>query len=286
MPPPVVGDDSTRKRTRDRTSTGGWPPTRAASKHGFRPSPERLRLDPQLIDDPAAHGVLALVIDTTNSAASLLLEAVAHRGVPVAYVTGPAMRRAADLYAGRPRPTPKTPRCSPTTPAETPIACPGRPPATNCWRGCGFSTAETPTSQRMPTEPPTGFETPCWRCAGTAASHRRQAGRQRRPQRRAGALGFPNCAQIGWPGTGVGPHRQTLSPLSTAAHRGDLGRARRAESHRHRRGRLERHHLRAPACNRRRPAPATPRQRTRPLGPQQSSPADVGVVVPPARGGN
>ena len=74
----------------------------------------------RLIDDAAAHGVAALVIDTTSSAASLLLEAATRREVPVAYVTGLAMRRAADLYAGRPRRTPKTPSCSPTTPAETP----------------------------------------------------------------------------------------------------------------------------------------------------------------------
>ena len=41
-----------------------------------------------------------LVIDTTGSAASLLLETAARRQVPVAYVTGLAMHRAADLYAG------------------------------------------------------------------------------------------------------------------------------------------------------------------------------------------
>lgn len=61
----------------------------------------------QLIDDAAAHGAVALVIDTTSSAASLLLEAAARREVPVAYVTGLAMRRAADLYAGAAKTDPK-----------------------------------------------------------------------------------------------------------------------------------------------------------------------------------
>lgn len=61
----------------------------------------------RLIDDAAARGTVALVIDTTSSAASLLLEAAAHREVPVAYVTGLAMRRAADLYAGAAKTDPK-----------------------------------------------------------------------------------------------------------------------------------------------------------------------------------
>ena len=61
----------------------------------------------RLIDDAAAHGTVALVIDTTSSAASLLLEAAACREVPVAYVTGLAMRRAADLYAGAAKTDPK-----------------------------------------------------------------------------------------------------------------------------------------------------------------------------------
>ncbi len=61
----------------------------------------------QLIDDAAACGAVALVIDTTSSAAALLLEAAARREVPVAYVTGLAMRRAADLYAGAAKTDPK-----------------------------------------------------------------------------------------------------------------------------------------------------------------------------------
>ena len=49
----------------------------------------------------------ALVIDTTSSAASLLLEAATRREVPVAYVTGLAMRRAVDLHSGAAKTDPK-----------------------------------------------------------------------------------------------------------------------------------------------------------------------------------
>ena len=61
----------------------------------------------QLIDDAAACGAVALVIDTTSSAAALLLESAARREVPVAYVSGLVMRRAADLYAGAAKTDPK-----------------------------------------------------------------------------------------------------------------------------------------------------------------------------------
>ncbi len=60
-----------------------------------------------LIDDAEAHGAACLVIDTTGSAASLLIEVAAVRAVRVAYVTGLAMRRAADLYAGAAKTDPK-----------------------------------------------------------------------------------------------------------------------------------------------------------------------------------
>ena len=60
-----------------------------------------------LIDDAKVHGAVALVIDTTSSAASLLMETAARTQVPVAYVTGLAMRRAADLYAGAAKTDPK-----------------------------------------------------------------------------------------------------------------------------------------------------------------------------------
>ena len=60
-----------------------------------------------LVDDAKVYGAVALVIDTTSSAASLLMETAACRQVPVAYVTGLAMRRAADLYAGAAKTDPK-----------------------------------------------------------------------------------------------------------------------------------------------------------------------------------
>ena len=53
-----------------------------------------------LIDDAAGHGMVALVVDQPASGAQLLLAVARDRGVPVAYVTGLQMRRAADLYAG------------------------------------------------------------------------------------------------------------------------------------------------------------------------------------------
>ncbi len=53
-----------------------------------------------VIDDARRHGRPALVVDMTSSAAVLILAVAAEVAVPVAYVTGLAMRRAADLYAG------------------------------------------------------------------------------------------------------------------------------------------------------------------------------------------
>ena len=60
-----------------------------------------------LIDDDATHGRVALVIDTTSSAAALLMEIAAKLHLATAYVTGLAMRRAADLYAGAAKTEPK-----------------------------------------------------------------------------------------------------------------------------------------------------------------------------------
>jgi transposase len=61
----------------------------------------------QLLDDVGAHGNVALVIDMTASAAQLLLTIAAERQVPVAYVTGLQMRRAAELYAGSAKTDPR-----------------------------------------------------------------------------------------------------------------------------------------------------------------------------------
>ena len=59
------------------------------------------------IETASKHGTVALVIDMTASVAQLLLSVAAQRGVPVAYVTGLQMRRAADLYAGTAKTDPR-----------------------------------------------------------------------------------------------------------------------------------------------------------------------------------
>lgn len=72
-----------------------------------RPVPNDEEAIRKLIDDAAAAGRVGLVIDQPSSMAQLLLT-VAHEGaVPVAYVTGLQMRRAADLYAGQAKTDPK-----------------------------------------------------------------------------------------------------------------------------------------------------------------------------------
>ena len=72
-----------------------------------RPVPNDEGAIRRLIDDAAAHGSPALVVDTTSSAAVLALGVAAECQIPVAYVTGLAMRRAADLYAGAAKTDPK-----------------------------------------------------------------------------------------------------------------------------------------------------------------------------------
>ncbi len=53
-----------------------------------------------LLDRAAGHGVPGLVIDQPGSIAQLAIAVAARRGIPVAYVPGLVMRRAADLYPG------------------------------------------------------------------------------------------------------------------------------------------------------------------------------------------
>ena len=53
-----------------------------------------------LLDRAGKHGVPGLVIDQPGSIAQLVLAVAARREVPVAYVPGLVMRRAADLYPG------------------------------------------------------------------------------------------------------------------------------------------------------------------------------------------
>ena len=72
-----------------------------------RPVPNDEGAIRRLIEDAAAHGSPALVVDTTSSAAVLALGVAAECEIPVAYVTGLAMRRAADLYAGAAKTDPK-----------------------------------------------------------------------------------------------------------------------------------------------------------------------------------
>lgn len=60
-----------------------------------------------MLDDAAGHGSVAVVVDMTASGAQLLLAVAAERGVPVAYVTGLQMRRAAELYAGTAKTDPR-----------------------------------------------------------------------------------------------------------------------------------------------------------------------------------
>ncbi len=60
-----------------------------------------------LIDQASEAGPVGLVIDMTASGAQLLLAVAAGREVPVAYVTGLQMRRAAELYAGTAKTDPR-----------------------------------------------------------------------------------------------------------------------------------------------------------------------------------
>ena len=53
-----------------------------------------------LLDRATSTGSPALMVDQPGSLASLVLAVAARRGVPVAYVPGLVMRRAADLYPG------------------------------------------------------------------------------------------------------------------------------------------------------------------------------------------
>jgi transposase len=60
-----------------------------------------------MIDQAADGGRVGLVIDMTASGAQLLLSVAAAREIPVAYVTGLQMRRAAELYSGAAKTDPR-----------------------------------------------------------------------------------------------------------------------------------------------------------------------------------
>ena len=63
-----------------------------------------------LIDQALVFGVPALAVDTTSSPAVLVLGAAARKQLPVAYVRGAVMRRAAQLYPGEAKTDPKDAR--------------------------------------------------------------------------------------------------------------------------------------------------------------------------------
>ena len=201
----------------------------------------------RLIDDAAAHGTVALVIDTTSSAASLLLEAATRREVPVAYVTGLAMRRAADLYAGAAKTDPKDAFVLADYARRNADRLPWTQPSDELLARLRILNGRDAdlAADATPPGPPTASETLCWPWRPPWS----EPSATRWPPARAHATpwraGAPPRAQICRQGPAAGPHRQTLAPHRGAPHRRDLGRARRSESHRHRRGRLGRHHHRA-----------------------------------------
>ena len=61
----------------------------------------------RMIEAAQGAGRVVLVVDVTGSAAQLLLAVAARRRVPVAYVSGLVMRRAADLYPGSAKSDPR-----------------------------------------------------------------------------------------------------------------------------------------------------------------------------------
>lgn len=61
----------------------------------------------KIITDAKARGRVVLVIDMPSSPAQLLLAVARQHDVPVAYVTGLQMRRAAELYSGSAKTDPR-----------------------------------------------------------------------------------------------------------------------------------------------------------------------------------
>lgn len=72
-----------------------------------RPVPNEEGAIRLLIADAAQYGSVVLVTDQPSSMALLLLTVAEQQQVPVAYVTGLQMRRAADLYAGQAKTDPR-----------------------------------------------------------------------------------------------------------------------------------------------------------------------------------
>ena len=110
-----------------------------------RPVPNDEGAIRRLIDDAAAHGSAALVVDRTSSAAVLALGVAAECEIPVAYVTGLAMRRAAGLYAGAAKTDPKDAQVLADYAWATLTGSRGPLSPTSSWPVCGYSTVGTLT---------------------------------------------------------------------------------------------------------------------------------------------
>jgi hypothetical protein len=67
----------------------------------------------ELFAELKAYGRVLVVVDQLASIGALAIAVARSRGIVVAYLPGLAMRRIADLYPGKARPTPATPTSSP-----------------------------------------------------------------------------------------------------------------------------------------------------------------------------
>ena len=72
-----------------------------------RPVPNDQPAIEKMLTDAAVGGPVAVVVDMTSAGAQLMLGVKAHHQVPVAYVSGLVMRRAADLFAGSAKTDPR-----------------------------------------------------------------------------------------------------------------------------------------------------------------------------------
>ena len=197
-----------------------------------------------LIDDAKVYGAVALVIDTTSSAASLLMETAARTQVPVAYVTGLAMRRAADLYAGAAKTDPKDALVL----ADYARRNADRLSWTQNQRRTAGEAAHLERTRHRPRRGRHPDRQQAQRrlvgpITSTGAGHRRQTGNQPRVARRVGVVAHAHSAQNSRPFPHSQPYSQTLTTRSPTTDRGDHRSARRAEHHSHSRNRLGRHHL-------------------------------------------
>src|SRR5260370_22900045 len=77
-----------------------------------------------LLDRAPKHGVPGLAIDQPGSIAQLVLAVAARHGVPVAYIPGLVMRRAADLYPGEAKTDPPDAYAIADTPPTPPKPAP------------------------------------------------------------------------------------------------------------------------------------------------------------------